>query len=71
MPPDGDADMNVAVRGGKVKGETECRADRTVSTGGYAATKKRKENLEAGFIEDMGLHDYCQDEGTSTNTFSN
>ena len=32
MPPDGGGDMNVVVRVGKVKGETECRADRSVST---------------------------------------
>ena len=35
MPPDGDGDLNVIVRVGKVKGELECCADRTVSTGGY------------------------------------
>ena len=35
MPPDGDGELNVIVRDWKVKGETEPRADRTVSTGGY------------------------------------
>ena len=35
MPPGGGEKINVAVRGGKVKGETKCRADRSVSTGGY------------------------------------
>ena len=35
MPPGGDEDLNVVVRDGKVKGETERCADRTVSTGGY------------------------------------
>ena len=52
MPPDGDGNLNVVVRDGKVKGETKCRADRTVSTGGYAATKKKIENSEAGFTKD-------------------
>ena len=51
MPPDGGGDMNVIVRGGKVKGEKNCCADRTVSTGGYAATKKKKENTEAVFTD--------------------
>ena len=34
MPPDGDEDLNVAVRDWKVKGEMEGRADRSVSTEG-------------------------------------
>ena len=38
MPPDGDGDLNVAVRDWKVKGETEGGADRSVSTGGYTDT---------------------------------
>ena len=35
MPPDGDGNLNVVVRGWTVKGEMEREADRSVSTGGY------------------------------------
>ena len=38
MPPDGDGELNVVVRDGKVKGEMEGEADRSVSTGGYTET---------------------------------
>ena len=40
MPPGGGANINVVVRGGTVKGELECCADRTVSTVGYTTTPR-------------------------------
>ena len=57
MPPDGSGDLNVIVRCGKVKGETECRADRSVSTGGYAATKRKKEIIGAVLNEEIEVLD--------------
>ena len=41
MPPDGSGDLNVIVRCGKVKGESEGRAGRSVSTGGYTDGKEQ------------------------------
>ena len=49
MPPDGDANLDVVVRDGKLKGEMKRSADRSVATalGG-------RQNIELSFFEDDG-----------------